>query len=247
MDEQKPRLSVLVPAYNEADRISNTLLAIDKYLSEQEYAYEILVVIDGAKDSTEQVVRSFESTIKNLRTISNAQNHGKGFVVRQGMLEAKGEWRLFMDADGATPISYVEDMWPLADGGHKVIISSRDSKDAAGARQVVKQPLLKRILGNVANILIQIFGVWGIWDTQNGFKMFHEDAADRIFSAARIDRWGFDIEALALARRFGYRIGIIGVQWKNDPRSHVTLKSYVNTFLELLKIRFNLIRGVYGS
>ena len=247
MDERKPRLSVIVPAYNEAERISKTLLAIDKYLSEQEYAYEILVVIDGAKDATEEVVRSFESTIANLRTVANKENHGKGYVVRQGMLEAKGQWRLFMDADGATSLSYVEDMWPLADSGYKVIISSRDSKDAKGAGQAVKQSLVKRILGNGSNILIQIFGVWGVWDTQNGFKMFHEDAAERIFQVARIDRWGFDIEALALARHFGYRIGIIGVQWKNDPRSHVPLSAYITTFTELLKIRLNLIRGVYDA
>jgi len=248
MDDQTPlRLSVVIPAYNEAERISTTLLSIDKYLSTQEYAYEILVVIDGAKDNTEQVVGELAKTVENLRVVSNKQNHGKGFVVRQGMLEAKGTWRLFMDADGATPISFVEDMWPLADRGYKVIISSRDSKDAPGARQVVKQPLVKRLMGNMANILIQVVGVWGIWDTQNGFKMFHEEAATRVFSVARIDRWGFDIEALALARKFGYRIGIVAVEWKNDPRSHVTLGGYINTFVELFKVRFNLLRGVYGS
>jgi len=246
MDEEKSlRLSVIIPAYNEAERISTTLLSADKYLSGQAYSYEILVVIDGAKDNTEQIVTEFAKTIEHLRLVSNKQNHGKGYVVRQGMLEAKGQWRLFMDADGATPVSFVEDMWPLADRGYKVIISSRDSKDAAGARQVVKQPFLKRLLGNVANILIQVVGVWGIWDTQNGFKMFHEEAAVRIFSVARIDRWGFDIEALALARKFGYRIGIIGIEWKNDARSHVTMGGYVNTFVELFKIRLNLLRGAY--
>lgn len=248
MDERTPpRLSVVIPAYNEAERISTTLLAIDKYLSVQEYAYEILVVIDGAKDNTEQVVSELAKTVENLRVVSNKQNNGKGYVVRQGMLSAKGQWRLFMDADGATPIDAVQDMWPLADRGYKVIISSRDSKDAPGARQVVKQPFAKRLLGNMANILIQVVGVWGIWDTQNGFKMFHQEAADRIFSVARITRWGFDIEALALAKKFGYRIGIVAVQWRNDPRSHVTLGGYMNTFVELFKVRCNLIRGVYGG
>ncbi|MEX0916639.1 MAG: dolichyl-phosphate beta-glucosyltransferase [Candidatus Spechtbacterales bacterium] len=248
MDQKQPlRLSVVIPAYNEAERITTTLLSLDKYLSQQEYSYEILVVIDGAKDNTEQIVSELAKTVANIRVASNKQNHGKGFVVRQGMLEARGTWRLFMDADGATPIASVEDMWPLADRGYKVIISSRDSKDAPGARQAVKQRLAKRIMGNMANILIQVVGVWGIWDTQNGFKMFHEEAATRIFSTARIDRWGFDIEALALARKFGYRIGIIAIEWRNDPRSHVTLKGYINTFVELFKVRFNLLRGVYGA
>jgi len=248
MEKQKTlRLSVVIPAYNEANRIGNTLLSIDKYLSTQDYAYEILVVIDGAKDNTEQVVKQFGKLVQNVRLISNKENHGKGYVVRQGLLEARGQWRLFMDADGATAIDSIERMWPLTEKGMEVIISSRDAKDAKGAKQVIKQAFAKRVLGNVGNVLIQIFGVWGIWDTQNGFKMFSAAAAEKIFSKARIDQWGFDIEALALARKFGYTIGIIPIEWKNDPNSHVTLKGYVNTFVELAKIRLNLIRGVYDA
>lgn len=240
------KLSVIIPAYNEAERIGNTLLDIDKYLSERDYSYEILVVIDGAKDKTAEVVERFRKLVKNLHVINNYENHGKGYVVRQGMLHAEGEWRLFMDADGATAIEHIEKMWPFAEEGCKVIISSRDSKDVRGARQVIPQPLLNRLLGNFGNVLIQIFGVWGIWDTQNGFKMFHREPAERIFSLTRINRWGFDIEVLALARRMGYPIKIIPVLWRNDPRSHVTFKGYIKTFIELFKIRWNLMRNVYG-
>lgn len=240
-------LSIVIPAYNEEKRIGDTLLDLDKYLTTQDYSYEILVVIDGATDKTAEVVNGHKKLVKNLRVIDNKENHGKGYVVRQGMLEASGKYRLFMDADGSTSIDHVEKMWPLVKEGYKVIISSRDPKDAKGASQDVKQPLPKIILGNIGNILIQVFGVWGIWDTQNGFKMFEAEAAEKIFGRARIDRWGFDIEALALARKFGYEIKIIPAHWINDPDSHVTLGGYINTFVELFKIRLNLIRGIYDT
>lgn len=246
MEKQKIKLSVIIPAYNEAERIGTTLLKIDKYLSEQDYSYEIIVVVDGATDNTAQVVENFKKLVQNLRVISNKTNHGKGYVVRQGILAAKGRWRLFMDADGATSIDHLDKMWPFVKKGYKVIISSRDSKDAKGARQAVSQSILKRIIGNAGNVLIQIFGVWGIWDTQNGFKMFKDEAARAIFSHAVIDRWGFDIEVLALARKLDYKIGIIAAFWINDPHSHVTLKGYLNTFVELFKIRWNFIRGKYN-
>ena len=244
---EKIKLSIVIPAYNEAERIGGTLLDVDKYISEQDYSYEILVVNDGSTDNTVDVVNSYKKLVNNLRLLDNAKNHGKGYVVRQGMLEAKGEWRLFMDADGSTSLDHVEKMWPMADKDYKVIIGSRDTKDAKGAKQNVAQSLKKRILGNFGNVLIQIFGVWGIWDTQNGFKMFSEEAAEKIFSKALINQWGFDIEALALARKMGYEIGIIAVSWKDDPRSHVTLKGYLNTLVELFKIRLNLILRKYDA
>ena len=243
----KPYLSVIIPAYNEETRIPKTLLAIDAYLGKQSYTYEILVVIDGATDRTEHIVRKFQDLVKNLRVIANVENHGKGYVVRQGMLEAEGSIRLFMDADGSTSIDHVEKMLPYFESKKAdVVIGSRDSKDAKGAKQAVKQSFPKRMIGNMGNILIQIVAVWGIWDTQNGFKAFTAKATEDIFSRARISRWGFDIEALALARRLHYRIAIIPVYWENDPHSHVTLKGYINTFRELFIVRLNLWRNVYA-
>src|SRR3989344_1964669 len=129
---EKIKLSIVIPAYNEAERIGGTLLDVDKYISEQDYSYEILVVNDGSTDNTVDVVNSYKKLVNNLRLLDNPKNHGKGYVVRQGMLEAKGEWRLFMDADGSTSLDHVEKMWPTADKGYKVIIVSRDTKDAKG-------------------------------------------------------------------------------------------------------------------
>jgi len=241
----KIHLSVIIPAYNEEKSISNTLLAVDNYLSKQNYSYEILVVNDGSKDKTGKIVENFKNLIKNLRLIDNQSNRGKGYVVRRGMLEAKGQYRLFMDADNATSVEHLEKIWPFLKEGFEVVIGSRDRKDAAGAKQAVSQSFLKRQLGNSANLLIQLVAVPGIWDTQCGFKVFSAEAAQNIFSKCLIDRWGFDIEALALARRLGYKIAIIPVYWVNNPNSRVNWKGYLKTFAELFKIKWNLITDKY--
>jgi len=244
---EKIYLSVIIPAYNEEKRISNTLLDIDKYLSKQDYSYEIIVVSDGSKDKTAAIVNKFSDLIKNLRLIDNKENHGKGWVVRQGILEAKGQYRLFMDADNATTIDHFEKMIPLFKQGFKVVIGSRDKKDVPDAKQAVAQSFLKRQLGNFGNILIQLLAVSGIWDTQCGFKAFTDKATNDIFERCLIDRWGFDIEALAIARKLDYKIGIIPVNWVNDPESKVSLKGYLNTFRELFKIKWNLITNKYND
>ena len=240
-------LSVIIPAYNESKRITNTLLDIDLYLSKQNYDYEIVVVDDGSKDNTVKVVNKLTQLVKNLRIIDNKENHGKGWVVKQGMLESFGQIRLFMDADNATTINHFEKMIPLFEQGCSVVIGSRDNKDATGAKQAVPQSFFKRLLGNSGNLLIQFLAVPGIWDTQCGFKAFTNNVAEDIFKRSLINRWGFDIEALALAKKLKHKIGIIPVNWINDPNSRVTLKGYLNTFRELFKIKWNLITGKYDK
>lgn len=245
MNSNNPRLSIIIPAYNEEKRISKTLLAIDQYLTKQSYDYEIIVISDGSKDKTAEVVNNFQKMIRNLRVINNVQNHGKGWVVRQGILESKGEFRMFMDADNSTSIDHIEKAWPLFDQGCDIAIGTRDSRDHKDAKQAVPQPFLKRMLGDAGNILIQILAVWGVWDTQCGFKAFSARSAEEIFKRCLIDRWGFDIEALAIAKRLGFKIGLFPVYWINDPDSKVNLKGYLKTFVELFQIKLNLISGKY--
>ncbi|MDD5589822.1 MAG: glycosyltransferase family 2 protein [Candidatus Portnoybacteria bacterium] len=241
-----PRLSVIIPAYNEEKTIGKTLLSIDQYLTKQDYDYEILVVSDGSKDKTAEVVSNFKRMIKNLELIDNKENHGKGWVVRQAMLEAKGDWRVFMDADNATTIDHMELAWPLLKSGNDVAIGTRDSRDNKQAQQIVSQSFLKRLLGDIGNILIQILAVWGIWDTQCGFKVFSARAAREVFSRCLIDRWGFDIEALAITKRLGFKIALFPVKWINNPNSRVKLSGYLKTFIELLQIKKNLMMGKYN-
>lgn len=242
---QPIHLSVIIPAYNEEERIAKTLRRVDAYLKEQVFSAEIIVVIDGAKDNTPNVVTDLSSVISNLRVIDRKENRGKGYTVREGMRVAKGEIRLFSDADNSTDISHFDRMKPLFNQGYGVVICSRDKKDAAGATQAVPQSFFKRQLGNIGNLFIQFFAVRGIWDTQCGFKAFRAEAAERIFSVAKIDRWGFDSEVLALARTFGYKIGIVPAYWINDPKSHVKLSGYLQVLWETLKIWWWLRTGGY--
>jgi len=239
------KLSVIIPAYNEEKRLPKTLREIDEYLSKQSYDSEIIVVNDGSKDRTAEVVREMMPEIKNLRLIDNKENQGKGYVVRQGMLEARGDYRLFTDADNSTSIDHVEKMWPLFEKNYDVVIGSRDSRDTKGACQAVPQPPWKRFLGDIGNIGIQVLVVWGIWDTQCGFKAFSKKAAEDVFKRCKIKRWAFDVEALALARKLGYKIGVVPIYWINSPGSKVKLKAYIQFFKELLQIKWNLIAKKY--
>jgi dolichyl-phosphate beta-glucosyltransferase len=245
MQTDKPYLSVIVPAYNEAKRIAPTLTAIDDYLTAQPFTWEIIVVLDGSKDNTGEVVREFADGKANIHCIDRRENRGKGYTVRQGMLAAQGEIRLFTDADNSTDISHFDKMQPYFANGADVVICSRDHKDVAGAQQAVPQPFLKRVLGNAGNLLIQLLAVPGIWDTQCGFKAFRETAVQKIFAVALIDRWGFDIEALALARHFGYPIKVVPAYWVDQEGTHVRFSDYFRTIKEAFEVRWNLIRGVY--
>jgi len=237
--EQEIYLSVIIPAYNEEKRIKKTLKEIDKYLSKQSYDYEILVVNDGSKDRTAKVVRELFSDIKNLRLVDNKENRGKGYVVRQGLLEAKGEYRLFTDADNSTSIDQIEKMWPEFKKGHEVVIGSRDIE---GSIIAVSQPWWRIMLGNIFNLLVQIVsGLWGIWDTQCGFKGFTKKAVEDIFPKCRINRFAFDVEALVLAKKNGYKIKEIPVIWINSPESTVGFKSMVKMLIEVFQIRWNII------
>lgn len=245
MEERDVYLSVIVPAYNEASRIEMTLLRMQDFFSKKPYEWEIIVVSDGATDGTVNVVERLRRGIPQLKCIDRKQNRGKGYTVREGMLAATGRIRLFADADNATDISHFELMRPFFDRGADVVIASRDKKDARGARQSIPQSALKRLLGNLGNLYIQLLAVRGVWDTQCGFKAFRADAARKIFRVSRIDRWGFDIEALALARHFRYNVRIIAADWKNDARSHVRISAYLQVLWETTKIGWWIRSGSY--
>ncbi len=239
------RLSVVVPSYNEGERIPQTLKALDAYLKKQNYSYEIIVVSDGSKDDTAKVVEKQKETVANLRLIANIENHGKGYVVRQGMLEARGEYRLFTDSDNSTPIEQVEKMWPYFDQGFDIVIGSRDAK---GAVLDPPQPMLRRFLGEGFGLLTNmIVGTWGIQDTQCGFKAMTAKAAEEILPLCRIERFAFDPEILAIAKLKKLKIKEIPVLWKNDTRSTVKFSSMVKMFFDLFKVRLNMIKGVYGG
>jgi dolichyl-phosphate beta-glucosyltransferase len=237
------KLSVIIPAYNEEHRITKTLLSVGEFLQKQNFSYEILVVIDGAKDQTSAVVKNLQNSIQNLKVLDNKENHGKGWVVRQGMLEATGNARLFMDADNSTTIEQVMPMLQKLSMGYDVVIGSIEVK---GAQINEHAQWYRRALGHWSKYLIRIVaGLWNIYDTQRGFKLFSEKSAKQIFPQAKIHRFGFDIEILAMAKKFGYKICEMPVVWNNSGESTVSLKSYIEVFIDLLKIRLNLWFGKY--
>lgn len=238
------RLSVVIPAYNEEKRLPRTLASVIAYLEEQPFPSEIIAVDDGSTDDTRQVIRNQETGSIPLKLLQHADgaNHGKGASVRKGMLEARGAYRLFMDADNSTTLDQVEQFWPLFEEGFDVVIGSRALRESVIVRH---QSIFKEYAGRIGNFFVRTLVVPGIHDTQAGFKMFAAAAAEAIFAKQTIERWGFDIELLAIARSLGYGIREIPITWLNDKGSKVTTGSYFEVLGEIWRIRRNLRGGIY--
>jgi dolichyl-phosphate beta-glucosyltransferase len=237
-------LSVIIPAYNEELRLPRTLNQSIEYLKLQSYSSEIIVVNDGSTDETERIIREQFPAHVSVRLIAHpdGKNHGKGASVKLGMNEARGAYRLFMDADNSTTLDQVERFWPLIDQGYPVVIGSRALKDSVIG---IHQAKYKELAGRLGNWAIRTFAVPGIRDTQAGFKLFAGREAEIIFSRQTIDRWGYDIELLAIAQLHGCRIGEVPITWINASGSKVTLGSYFEVLAEVWRIRRNLKAGLY--
>ncbi len=236
-------LSLIIPAYNESDRIGPSVEKAYRYFENAEYDVEILVVDDGSTDTTVQAVQDVfakkSGTLSRVgtRLLLQPSNMGKGAAVKRGMLEARGSVRIFTDADFSTPIYEVAKVIPLiASGEFDVVIGSR----AVERRTLVKkhQPWYREAMGRFYNVLVQLFVFRGIRDTQCGFKGFSGDAAQILFSQLQVQGFSFDVEILYLARRYGYRIREIAIEWYNDERSTVgAVTDSAKMFWELLRIR----------
>ncbi|OGD32165.1 hypothetical protein A3C91_03345 [Candidatus Azambacteria bacterium RIFCSPHIGHO2_02_FULL_52_12] len=235
-------LSVVIPAYKEEHRIGATLEALDSYLRKQTFPYEILVVNDGSTDGTAVAVRRYEQKVKGLRLIDNKENHGKGFVVRQGMLAAQGKYRLFMDADNSVSIEYFSRFLPYFSQGYDVIIASLE---VPGAQVHEKGGWYRRFFGHYSKYLIRALTVWEVRDSQRGFKVFSEKAAQDIFPLQTLTGWGFDFEVLMLAKKLGYKIKELPVEWNNAGESKVNAKAYLTTLGDLLHVKKNMVLGRY--
>jgi dolichyl-phosphate beta-glucosyltransferase len=238
-------LSIIVPAFNEEQRIEPTLRQLDDFLRATGLRHEILVVDDGSSDGTVALVERMRARRPALSVIATSPNRGKGHAVRVGMLAARGAIRLLCDADGSIPASQIPHVIePIRNGAIEVSIGSRY---AAGASVAVAQPLWRRAWSRIVNRVVQRTLVPGVADTQCGFKAFSAAAAEAVFSRATIDGWAFDLEALALAHRLGYRIAELPVEWHDDARSRVRpLHDFMRVLREWLRIRKNFSRDVYA-
>mgnify|MGYP001824752780 CR=1 FL=1 len=237
----RPDLSIVIPAYNEARRLPETLAHLDRWLGSTTLRTEILIVDDGSTDRTTEVAR--EAGAEGIRLFRHEPNRGKGYAVRRGMLAARGERRLMTDADLSTPIEELPRLMRELDHGAEVAIGSRA---VAGARIEVHQPAYREAMGRVFNRLVQLLLLPGLKDTQCGFKLFSARAAEEAFGACRLDGFSFDVEALFVARRRGRRLVEVPVVWRNDEASRVSLGGGGAAFADLFRIRFFAWRGVYG-
>jgi glycosyltransferase involved in cell wall biosynthesis len=234
-------LSVVVPAYNEAVRIAATIATIREALDRRMLEWELLVVDDGSTDDGAAVASAAAAGDRRVVIVS-AAHAGKGAAVRRGMLQARGAWRLLSDADLSTPIGEVDRLLAIAaEQDADVVIGSRQG---AGATRV-GEPEYRHLIGRLFNWAVQAAVFRGIDDTQCGFKLFSRRAADALFAVQRLDGFGFDVEVLYLASRAGFTVSPVPVTWTYDGNSKVTLASGLGGFVDIGRVRWNAMTGVY--
>lgn len=234
--------SIVIPAFNEENRIKNTLIIIHDYLVSKALDAEIIVVSDGSSDQTVALTRRMRERIPELVVVENRKNQGKGYAVKTGVEVSTGKYILLADADNSTPIEELENL-RKALGKNQIAIGSRWLRDSKVKR---KQPRLRIFIGRFGNALIRAFLIDGIKDTQCGFKLFTHEAAKQIFARQKVRRFGFDIEALVIAKSLNYEIVEVPVSWFNSVESRFRpVRDAMRTFWDLIYIKLNLWSGRY--
>ena len=228
------KLSVVVPAYNETQRIIPSLEEILRYLTTRDDACEILVVDDGSTDGTAELVAERFADEPRLRVLAYTPNRGKGHAVRFGLRHARGDWVLFSDADLSTPIEQLEPMLAAAEAGADVVIGSRA---LGGAEIRQRQPFYREAGGKLFNLLVRLCVLPDLHDTQCGFKLFRRSSIEPVLADLGIDGFAFDVEILAMARARGARIAEVPVVWTNSPSSRVRMSAALRAYADLLRIR----------
>jgi dolichyl-phosphate beta-glucosyltransferase len=232
-------ISIVIPAYNEERRLPAALERVRAYLDGRRWSFsEVVVVDDGSTDKTAEVGERF-----GARVLANPGNRGKGYSVRHGRLEARGEWALITDADLSTPIEELETLWrAAAEAGAEVAIGSRAlDRSLIG----VHQPAMREYGGRIFNLAMRWITGLPFRDTQCGFKLFSARAAGEIFRLQRLDGFGFDVEVLVLARELGYRVVEVPVRWNDVLGTKVSLRRGLTAFLDPLRVVWNLRTGKY--
>lgn len=235
-------LSVIIPAYNEEKRILVTLFDIYTYFKDKNFLFEIIIVDDGSTDNTYSLVNKFLSNhFKRYKIIKNSHNRGKGYSVKEGMLRARGDYVLFMDADNSTNIKELDVFLPYFKK-YNVMIASRAFN---GERVKIKRRFLRFLFSKFSNIVIQVLAVPGVKDTQCGFKIFSKLACRKVFERQTIFGWGFDFEILSIAKHLGYEIKEIPVNWVHVGGGNVKVSRALLTLFELFRVKWNLIGKKY--
>ncbi len=240
-----PKLSIVIPAYNEGSRIEATLERVMTCVDTQGWDAEVLVIDDGSKDETVAIVERWMDLYPRLHLIKNPGNRGKGYSVRNGLLQSAGDIVMFTDADLSAPMEEANRLLAAIEAGADVAIGSRWMDRT---RQTIQQPLYRQLFGRCFNGITR--GVMGLpfKDTQCGFKAFRRNAAQIVFRLQRIERWGFDPEILFIARKLRYSIIEVPVTWGHDERSRMSyLKDGMKMLEEMAVIRYNSLAGRYDQ
>ena len=245
MTMDQPQYSIVIPAFNEQARIGATLEQVMECIRARAWTAEVLVVNDGSRDRTAAIVSAAALKYPNLRLIENSGNRGKGYSVRNGMLQARGAIVMFTDADLSAPIEEAELLFAAIANCADVAIGSRWLDRS---RQTLRQPMYRRFFGRCFNWLTRLIMNLPLADTQCGFKAFRREAAQAIFIRQHIERWGFDPEILYIALRLGMRVDEVPVTWGHDERTRISyLKDGLKMMEDLLKVRFYSIAGYYRA
>lgn len=240
----KPYLSIVIPAYNEALRIGPTLQQVERYLKAKSFPAELIVVDDGSTDGTAEVARRAGTSIESLRILRNQRNRGKGFSVRRGVMEARGEFVLFTDADMSAPIDETDKLLTaLIQGRHNAAVGSRAlARELIGARQ----PWFRVLAGRVFNLLVRLVTGLSIKDTQCGLKLFHRQSTWPAFERQSVTGFGFDPELLFLITRAGGTVAEVPVRWNDDAATRVRLlRDSGGMFIDLAAMRWKVLMGDY--
>lgn len=237
-----PFLSVVIPAYNAEQLIEDTLQRVVAHLRSKAYSWDLIVVDDGSTDRTAELVTNAARLEPRIKLLS-VRHGGKGWAVKSGMLASKAAWRFMCDADLSMPPEEIDRFLPdNQDPGYDVGIGSRE---APGARRF-NEPVRRHFYGRIFNRVVRVFAVRGLDDTQCGFKMFSGEAASRLFSAQRLEGFGFDVEVLYIARHEGLRLKEVAIDWYYGRDSKMTLGKGAAAFLDILRVRWYGLRGLYS-
>lgn len=234
-------LSVVIPAHNEEKRLPASLEQVLRFLEEQSFSSEVIVVENGSSDRTLEVAQEFASKHASVRVIQSER--GKGAAVKRGMLEARGQYRFMCDADLSMPFEEIVKFIPPALDGFDLAIASREAKGAVR----YNEPAYRHLGGRGINFIIQALILPGLNDTQCGFKCFRAGAAEDIFSLQTLPGWSFDIELLYIARKRGYRITEVPIHWYHHPDTKVSaLRDAIRMIQDIFRIHANARRGLYN-
>lgn len=247
MSQRSPNeiyLSIVIPAYNESNRIEATLNQIILYFKNNNFTHEVIIVDDGSTDDTVAKLKNFQSRNGNIKIIRNKINRGKGYSVKKGILASAGNYILFSDADMSVPIEELNNLLPWFKKGYTVVIGSRA---LAQSNIVIHQKFYREMMGRIFNLFVRLFVLRGMKDTQCGFKCFDGHIVAEIFNRQTIKRFSFDVEILFISRKLGYKIKEVPIQWYNSIDSKVSLtKDAFKMLLDLFRIRllhYNLSRS----